>query len=222
MKTKIFFAAIIAFAMVSCNSNNSSQNNGEETEVTGHEEHEHQGGHDHNDGHSHGNASGKHSDEGVATEEQQENITVERSDVTAGIINAYLGIKDALANDNQQAAAKAGTQLAESAGAFNINTFSTEQQKEIKEILDVAKEHGEHISKSEIDHQREHFETLTTDIKDLLKIAGADRNLYVQYCPMYNNKRGGSWLSASNEVKNPLFGSKMLKCGKVQQEITVE
>jgi hypothetical protein len=39
---------------------------------------------------------------------------------------------------------------------------------------------------------------------------------------MYNNNAGGMWLSASNEIKNPYYGNKMMKCGSVQQEITVK
>jgi len=76
-----------------------------------------------------------------------------------------------------------------------------------------------HIAKSDIGHQREHFEALGKDINDLVAIAGTDRDLYQQYCPMYNNNAGGMWLSASDEVLNPLFGSKMLNCGSVQETI---
>jgi hypothetical protein len=94
----------------------------------------------------------------------------------------------------------------------------------LKDILDDAKENAEHISENgdKIDHQREHFEILGTDIKDLIVITGADRTLYQIYCPMFNNNKGGKWLNESNIVKNPLFGSKMSKCGSVTQVITVK
>jgi hypothetical protein len=39
---------------------------------------------------------------------------------------------------------------------------------------------------------------------------------------MYNNNEGGMWLSDSRVVMNPFYGSKMMKCGSVQQEITIE
>lgn len=135
------------------------------------------------------------------------------------IINAYLNLKDALVRSDKDAAGKAGSQLVESTGDLEIDSFSEEEQKELNEILESAKEHGEHIAKSDMDHQREHFEMLSTDINDLVAIIGTDETLYQQYCPMYNNNKGGMWLSASEEIRNPYFGDKMLKCGSVQKEI---
>ena len=70
--------------------------------------------------------------------------------------------------------------------------------------------------------QRQHFEFLTKNVKALVVITGSDRPLFQAYCPMYNNNKGGAWLSTSKEISNPYFGSKMLKCGSVQQEISLK
>jgi hypothetical protein len=45
---------------------------------------------------------------------------------------------------------------------------------------------------------------LSTDIKDLTAIAGTDRTLYQIFRPMNNNKKGSSWLSASDDIKDDL------------------
>lgn len=167
----------------------------------------------------------KQGNENVSQAEQTESSssseanTVSEASVTTSLLDAYLGIKNALVKDDQAAAAEQGAALAEGADAFAMSAFTASEQQELKEILEVAKEHGEHIAKSDIGHQREHFELLGKDIKDLVAIAGTDRNLYQQYCPMYNNNEGGMWLSASEEVLNPLYGSTMLKCGSVQETI---
>lgn len=167
----------------------------------------------------------KQGNENVSQAEQTESSspiaanTLSEASVTTSLLNAYLGIKNALVKDDQAAAAEQGAALAEGADAFAMSAFTASEQQELKEILEVAKEHGEHIAKSDIGHQREHFELLGKDIKDLVAIAGTDRNLYQQYCPMYNNNEGGMWLSASEEVLNPLYGSTMLKCGSVQETI---
>ena len=97
--------------------------------------------------------------------------------------------------------------------------FGDEQQDELRDIVEDATEHAEHIAKSDIGHQREHFDVLSKDIIDLLAITGSDRTLYQAYCPMYNNNKGAQWLSASKEIKNPYYGSKMMTCGEVQKEI---
>jgi hypothetical protein len=158
--------------------------------------------------------------EGMAAEAVQ--TSIKHSDAGSAIIDAYLAIKNALVNDDQEQAAKAATDLAAAAGNFDPGKFQEADQKELKEIMEVVKEHAEHISESEIDHQREHFELLGKDIKDLVTIVGTDRTLYQQYCPMYNDNKGGMWLSASEEVQNPLLGSKMPKCGVVKETITAK
>lgn len=143
----------------------------------------------------------------------------QKTSTATAVIDNYLKLKDALVGDNNKDAAKVGGALASSFGSFDMSGFTNEQQKELTEIIEVAKEHAEHIAKSDIKHQREHFESMSNDMVDLLAITGTSIKLYQQRCPMYNNNKGGIWLSASNEIKNPLFGSKMLTCGSVQKEI---
>jgi len=213
MKQTIIFAAAVAFAFAACNSQ-SSHNDEEHHADT--EVHQHQGKHDY-DGHKHTT-----SDHSQTTQTEGESLTVIKSDAATVVLNAYLSIKEALTKDDKDAAAKAGKQLAKGTASVNVSGLTDEEQNEVDEILEVVKEHGEHIAKSDIGHQREHFAMLGKDVTDLVSILGSDRTLYQQYCPMYNNNKGGSWISASEEVKNPLFGSKMLKCGKVQQTITTE
>jgi hypothetical protein len=36
---------------------------------------------------------------------------------------------------------------------------------------------------------------------------------------MAKNNEGAFWLSASDQIRNPYFGDKMLKCGSVEEEI---
>ena len=141
-----------------------------------------------------------------------------KSDAKAeAILSDYFALKDALVGDDSKKAATAGSKLAISLKAFNSAKYSTANKKDLADIIDDATEHAEHISKSPIDHQREHFKTLSKDISDLVAITGTKTKLYEQFCPMYD--KGSAWLSTSNEVRNPYYGSKMLKCGKVQRTI---
>ncbi|MGV8946303.1 MAG: DUF3347 domain-containing protein [Lutibacter sp.] len=133
------------------------------------------------------------------------------------VLADYMVLKDALVATNKDEAAKAGKKLESTLNAFNVSSYTSEQQKELKDIIADAKEHAEHIAKSEIDHQREHFKTLSKDIMDMVAITGTDNTLYQQFCPMYDG--GSTWLSMKKDIKNPYYGSKMLTCGKVQKEI---
>jgi hypothetical protein len=151
-------------------------------------------------------------------------ITVEQTRSVNVILDNYLSLKDALVGDNSAKAANSAKTLLDAFEKLDITTQSDSQQKELGEIIEDASEQAEHISENNgnIDHQREHFEILSTDLKDLIVITGSDRNLYQTFCPMYNNNEGGMWLSDSRVVMNPFYGSKMMKCGSVQQEITIE
>ena len=154
----------------------------------------------------------------------QSSIKVAHSKSASTIIDNYLALKDALALDDSKNAAGLGKKLFDAFAKFDISAQAKQQQKELAEIIEDATEHAKHISENskDIGHQREHFEILSKDIKDLVIITGSDRTLYQSFCPMYKNNKGGAWLSNSKEIKNPYFGSKMLKCGSVQQEITMK
>ncbi|MEO6346525.1 MAG: DUF3347 domain-containing protein [Aquaticitalea sp.] len=145
-------------------------------------------------------------------------MTNMKSDAKAeAVLSDYFNLKDALVGDDTKKAAQEGSKLEASLKAFDKSSYTSEEQKELADIIDDATENAEHIVKSPIDHQREHFKTLSKDITDLVAITGTKNTLYEQFCPMYD--KGSAWLSTSNEVKNPYYGSKMLKCGKVQKTI---
>ena len=133
------------------------------------------------------------------------------------ILSDYFNLKNALVSDDSKGAAEAGANLATSLKAFDKSSYTSEEQKELADIIQDAIEHAEHILKSEIAHQREHFKVLSKDITDIVAITGTKNKLYQQFCPMYD--KGSAWLSTKEEVRNPYYGSRMLKCGKVQKTI---
>jgi hypothetical protein len=60
---------------------------------------------------------------------------------------------------------------------------------------------------------------LSKDMYDLVKKFAAGERIYANYCPMYNDDKGAIWLSETEEIKNPYYGSVMLTCGKVTETI---
>jgi hypothetical protein len=136
------------------------------------------------------------------------------------ILSSYLQLKNALVSDNDQEAAAAGNELLKAFNAFDSNALTSEQAKIYHDIADDAKEHAEHIGANtgNIKHQREHFETLSQEVYELVKAFGSDQKLYVDHCPMYNNK-GADWLSESKDIQNPYFGQEMSTCGTIKEEL---
>tara|TARA_R110002074_G_scaffold61561_1_gene148726 strand:+ start:2731 stop:3363 length:633 start_codon:yes stop_codon:yes gene_type:complete len=134
------------------------------------------------------------------------------------ILNDYFNLKDALVSDDNAKAKELGATLVISLNNLDISSnYSDTQKADLKDIIEDAVEHAEHISESPMEHQREHFKILSKDVTDMVAITGTANTLYEQFCPMYDG--GSAWLSRSKEILNPYYGSKMLNCGKVQKEI---
>lgn len=148
--------------------------------------------------------------------------TVEAVSPTKRIVTEYISLKNALTKDDDKTAARAGKSLVEAMSVVDKALLSAEQSKVFTDIADDAKEHAEHIGANagNIKHQREHFETLSQEIYDLVKAGGsAGQKLYYDNCPMYNNGKGGNWLSESKEIENPYLGMAMPTCGSIKEEL---
>jgi hypothetical protein len=197
----ILVVALISFTF-SCKNNKEQEHDTMHNEEMSTEMHE---GHDHSDM------------KDMGQRKITQNTT--KNTATAAILDAYFEIKNGLVADDKEKAAKGGTALLAAFSKFDMTKLSEEAHKEYMEIQESAKEHAEHIIKSPIDHQREHFESLSTDINDLVLLLGTDKVIYQDYCPMASNNKGAAWLSEVKEIKNPYFGSEMLNCGSIKKQI---
>ena len=135
------------------------------------------------------------------------------------IVDHYLHIKNALANDNENEAKSGGEAMVAAMNKVDKSLLTAEQKKIYDENEEDLKEHAEHIGKSKLDHQGEDFAMMSEDVYDLAKAFGGGRTLYHDHCPMYDNNKRAKWLSETIEIKNPYMGSKMPKCGKVEEKI---
>ena len=137
------------------------------------------------------------------------------------IVNHYLHIKNALANDNAGEAASGAKAMSEAMKKLDKSLLSPEQKTAYDKTADDLEEHAEHIAKNgdKIDHQRSHFSMMSEDVYDLVKNFGAGRPLYHDHCPMAKDNQGAMWMSENKEIKNPYFGNKMPTCGTVEEVI---
>lgn len=138
-----------------------------------------------------------------------------------GVVAGYLQLKNELTRDNSTAAAASGKALENAFKNLGNAGLTAAQAKAFEDIQADAVEHAAHIGTNagKIQHQREHFETLSKDVYDLVKTFGAGQTLYKDFCPMYNDNKGAFWLSETKEIKNPYLGKTMPTCGTVQEEI---
>ncbi|MBC9929085.1 DUF3347 domain-containing protein [Chitinophaga qingshengii] len=76
------------------------------------------------------------------------------------------------------------------------------------------------IAAADIEAQRAAYATLSNDLIALVKKSGLNSGaLYVDFCPMALNDKGGYWLSSEKGIQNPYFGDQMLTCGEVKETI---
>ena len=136
------------------------------------------------------------------------------------IVKNYLAIKNSLANDDSDAAADAGKVLSETMAKTGMEKVSSDQMETYMSIADDVKEHAEHIGDNggKIEHQREHFVTLSKDMEDLIQLFGTNQKLYLDFCPMADNNKGAVWISETKEITNPYFGKDMATCGSIKKE----
>ncbi|EMR02721.1 hypothetical protein ADICEAN_02138 [Cesiribacter andamanensis AMV16] len=137
------------------------------------------------------------------------------------LTESYLSIKNALVKGDAAAAKTAAEKLLARLNSFNAGKLSQEQQTAYSAKASELKEDAEHIiGTGAVSHQRDHFATLSKRIYELNKAFEANSStLYYQYCPMAFNNKGGYWLSAEQEIRNPYFSDKMLKCGRITETL---
>ncbi|WP_340152235.1 DUF3347 domain-containing protein [uncultured Marivirga sp.] len=128
------------------------------------------------------------------------------SEQLKSILSSYFNVKDALVKTDAKEAKSALAKLLESVGS------------EFEQIKSLTKEMH---NQEDVEEIRSGFDDLSQEVYTLVKenAESKDQKVYKQFCPMAFNNEGAFWLSDKEEIRNPYFGDKMLKCGKVEEEL---
>ena len=133
------------------------------------------------------------------------------------LLTQYLDLKEALVNsDPNQAATSAGLMLKE-INSINESSLEAKDQKLFSSLKNKLALDARHISEvKDINHQREHFASLSLNMYQLAKGTKlSDYPVYKDYCPM----KKSYWLSAEEDIKNPYYGKQMLNCGSIKETL---
>ena len=125
------------------------------------------------------------------------------------VFKQYLQVEAALVNTNATTTATEASKL-----ELLLKEMNAEQDVQTAVTAIAGTE--------DIKVQRENFEPLSMGIEKMLQGALISGTLYKQYCPMAFNNKGAYWISSSKDILNPYFGDKMLKCGRVDAEISTQ
>ncbi len=124
---------------------------------------------------------------------------------TQKIYGQYLRIKDALVSSDH-------SMVQEESKKTEKTIQESDENKQLKATLKLIS-----LTK-DLKKQRDFFANLTVEVEKLIQNAEIKSGeIYKQFCPMAFDGEGGYWLSDSKEIRNPYYGSAMLKCGSVQE-----
>ena len=138
------------------------------------------------------------------------------------VLAAYYGLKDALTTDNGNVAAVQGKALKAALVKIDTKAWTAKQRNAYDAVAKKLETDAEHIGDNagKIDHQREHFISLSSNILSVTKFLQINSEpAYLLFCPMADGGKGAYWLSKENKVKNPYYGKSMQTCGSVKETI---
>lgn len=128
------------------------------------------------------------------------------SDELTNVYAHYTHLKNNLVASNE----------AESKTAASALKTATDALKD----ADLAKAASVTASANDLAAIRASLSDLSKQLERVIKKAGLKNGeVYVEFCPMANNDKGGFWLSNSKEIQNPYYGEQMMKCGRVEETL---
>ena len=147
----------------------------------------------------------------VSPSPQPQANTLEVTRSSDPILAGYMEIKNAMVADDSLSV------------SFAIETLRSSIEERIKNpkqrtdnVLNVKMESLVLEMKNQnFEQQRMSLIDLTAALLDWNKSNPSAEKIYLQYCPMYQG--GNYWLSMNEQVLNPYYGSKMLRCGVVEK-----
>jgi Cu(I)/Ag(I) efflux system membrane fusion protein len=138
------------------------------------------------------------------------------------VYDAYFDLHAALADDKQPAARAAVGELHQRIAAIDAGSLGEPAEDAWQRVSTrLADATALKSDDGDWDELRTGFEDIAAAMIDLDYYFGhPDTGAYfVTFCPMAFNNRGAYWLQNTKAITNPYFGHKMLKCGKITDEI---
>lgn len=138
------------------------------------------------------------------------------------IMEKYLELSDALIEAQPLDASRIAVEMELLFKKANLKIATNENKNIWGEQADAIVIFLNKIAASkDLKVQRNEFYPLSQDVYDLYaKIGLKGFTIYKQFCPMAFNDKGAFWLSKSEDILNPYFGSTMLHCGEIKEKIS--
>lgn len=153
-------------------------------------------------------------DDRVTTVEIQSSGQMRRA--LAQVLDAYFPLWHSLAMDDLSSASDAAGKLASLARDQLDSSGEVEAQAYYKKTLEhMARFSASVAAATDLGQARVDFEHVSNTLIDAVRVIGLEEGVEVHlaFCPMTFEGRRSDWLQNNQQLLNPYFGAKMLKCG---------
>jgi len=128
----------------------------------------------------------------------------------------YLNLKEGLVAGDNQRTDKAALEMRTIITDASFNELEGEAHDHIARM---GREVIRMVEHSDIEEQRNYLNSLSTSLFTMLKAGNIQAEAYLQHCPMAFDNQGAYWVSNQQEIRNPYYGDKMLKCGSTRETL---
>ncbi|WP_051935773.1 efflux RND transporter periplasmic adaptor subunit [Salegentibacter sp. Hel_I_6] len=155
------------------------------------------------------------------SKEAEIEVSEDEKQALNNVFDKYFELKDALVEDDFKNASGTLEALENSLATIDNSKFENSAADAFKNYKRELQMHLSDLKASEdISAFRDGFDEFSAVIIRMAKsFKPFDERVYIQHCPMANNDKGANWLSFSEEIRNPYYGSAMLNCGEVTDTI---
>jgi len=168
-------------------------------------------------GHDHGN-TGMNSIQNTAIPTKID-LSADAKKALKPLLDSYFAMKNALVEDDYKKASLYGKSINEELAKIEVTQFKGEANQFWAQQSVLLKNSTQGINELDnIAAIRENFIGISNIMINLTKTFNPFASIiYIQNCPMADTNNGADWLSLSEDIRNPYFGSSMLKCGEVKE-----
>ncbi|KEO72465.1 DUF3347 domain-containing protein [Anditalea andensis] len=129
---------------------------------------------------------------------------------------AYINLKEGLVAADNQRTDRAAKEMRTIITDASFNELEGEAHDHIAQMgRDVIRM----VEHSDVEEQRNYLNSLSTSLFTMLKAGDIQTEAYLQHCPMAFDNQGAYWVSDKEEIRNPYYGDRMLKCGSVRETL---
>lgn len=141
-------------------------------------------------------------------------------EIVTGLLGIYMKIHDKLVRDEFVGLNEMSREMLASLELQSNGSLAESELKLLEKVRSLLKPKLESMNqRKHIKSYREEYKTLSNTMLELVRHLGHQSSvLYLMHCPMAD----ASWLQVTDLVANPYYGSSMLRCGELKQELGKE